>query len=314
MQTLADRPDLAKMVVSFKGYLYHVVYPARRTTLLGRLANWFRLRKPKHGLFRHNKAGQDAYEEVLARALTAMVNLRSLTLPSLEHGSRARYLMMKVIIPHLKDRLETFEISIQSPFPFGALVPFEVNRRPQSMAILSTQANLRVLRIPHNVSMEFDWERFNEELHMPVLMELACIWTTACALGKGRPSIRALELLDSPIWTAPGEATAETTNKDWEQLAKSFPNLVALSVHTLRTQFYQIVLKSLVDNFISLETLEFDYIEHKDFDIVGLHLNTPNFQSNLTNLNSHHIACRAHLPPSQASNPQTHHAFSPGLE
>lgn len=176
MQTLADRPDLAKFVVSFDGYVCHVIYqPARRTTLLGRLAKFFRSRRSKEGRLHHTKASQNASKKILARALTNMVNLRSLSLPSLEYGLEARDLMLEVVILHLKDRLETIHIDTQDWYPLWGANTFQVeSERLQSIAILSTQTNLQTLSIPCDLLQDFDWEKFNEELHLPRLTSLTC--------------------------------------------------------------------------------------------------------------------------------------------
>lgn len=275
MQTLADKPDLAKSVIGFEGYLYPNLYQSpHRTTFLKRAATFLglRVRRSDETFSYCTKAERKAYKKVLARALSNMVNLQSLALPFLEYGLWPGDIMNEVAIPHLKNRLTSLEIvSRREPFPVIYLTRTEINaKRLQSISILSTQSNLQVLKIPWDFTTEFDWEKYSEVVHMPMLTELTCGWSVAYVLGKRRPSIRTLGLLDYPYRPSPGDDTFTSIEKDWDMLAASVPNLVALKIYGLHARFCEDILEFVVDKFRSLEALELEYVFLRRYDIVSL--------------------------------------------
>lgn len=270
MQTLANRPDLAKHMASFKGYLCHIWYrPGQQPTLLIRLATSLRLWRPEKGSPRDIIASQKAFKKDLARAVANMVNLRSLTFPSIICGLRARDLMLQVIIPRLRDRLETVKIWPQGWSPSWVPNAFQVeSERLQFIAMLSTQSNIQTLSIPCGILQDFDWEKFNGMFHMPRLMSLTCGWGAACVLGKGR-LIQTLGLMDYPFRPIHGGGTNAAIKKDWDELAMSFPSLVALTLHNVNTGFCKYALRCLAPKLGSLELLELGDVSHRSCDIVS---------------------------------------------
>lgn len=115
MQTLVHRPDLARKVTVFEGYLHPALDEITEKKGNGSIIrSWKdRLRVQVEGPQSapgDSEAGRSHYEHLLAQALENMHNLRSLKIPLFGRGGWAYKITTQVVAPRV--RLESLVITI----------------------------------------------------------------------------------------------------------------------------------------------------------------------------------------------------------
>lgn len=219
MQNLISRPELARMVINFEGYLYPVFGLSGTENKAGVLGRWKAsllvfARGPKAAPV-DSEAGRAHYEALLAQALDNMVNLRSLAVAPFSQGAWTHKILTQVVAP----RVRLTSLSISRPAGRTSMpLPLTQQTKLQFTALAISQPTLEMLSIPNN--FDVPQGSFTAK-DLPQLAFVECGWLAAQTLLSGRP-VTSLELLEFPV-------EGELEN-GWERIASSTRPLLKLSL------------------------------------------------------------------------------------